>query len=90
MDNEDVSVTLYDVHWMASLIECPEPIPCANKPDLELFLGFKTEDHWKLFPAKIMIGNGITFTTIISLDFQRNKDRAYLVLRMRVQQKLFV
>ena len=67
---------------MASFIECPDPVPFADKPDLELYSGFKAEDRWKQLPAKIMIGDGITFMLVISLEFQRDTNGDYLVKRV--------
>ena len=88
MDNEEISVTLYDVYRMAGYIECPDSVPCLVRLEVELFPGIRIEDCWKQLPTKIMIGDSITYTLIISLDFQRNKAGEYLVQRMSVQEKL--
>ena len=73
---------------MDGLIKCPEPVPFAKQPDLELFPGVEKEDSWKQLPAKIIIGDGITFVLIISLEFHRDKSGDYLVQRVRVQEEL--
>ena len=46
------------------------------------------EDHWKQTSGKIMIGNGISWTLIISINYVRNKQREYYVRRMEVQPEL--
>ena len=49
-----------NVFRMGGLIDCPEPVPFAKEPDLELFPGFKQEDRMRHLTAKIMIGDRIT------------------------------
>ena len=88
MDSEEVSATLYNVYRIAGYIECPDPVPFSDKPDLELYPGFKAEDRWKQLPAKIMIGDGIMFMLFISLEFQRDRNGDYLVQRVCAQEEL--
>ena len=87
-NNKEVSATLYDVYRIACMIKCPEPTPFAKKPDLELYPGFRNEDCWKQLPTKVMIGDGVTFVLIISLELQRNKAGEYLIERMHVQEEV--
>ena len=45
------------------------------------------EDGWKQTPGKIMFGNGLTWLVIISLPYQRNRNRDYIVERIRPQPR---
>ena len=89
MDNEEVSIPLNDVYRMAGFIDCPDPVPSAEEPELELYSRMTKENRWRQLPAKIMIGDRITDTLIVILDFERNESKDYLIQQMRVQEKLF-
>ena len=60
MDNEEVSIPLNDVYRMAGFIDCPDPVPSAEEPELELYSRMTKENRWRQLPAKIMIGDRIT------------------------------
>ena len=70
---------MYDVYRTARFIDCPNPVSSVEQPELELYPGIKKEDRWKQLPAKIRIGDGIPYTLIISLHFERNEAGDYLV-----------
>ena len=43
---------------------------------------------WKQTLGKIMFGNGLSWTAIISLPYKRNRDGDYLIERIKVQPRL--
>ncbi len=43
---------------------------------------------FKQIPGKIMFGNGVSWTCLISLDLRRNKKKEYILERMSVQPEL--
>ena len=75
MDGEDVNASYYEVMRMAGKIVISNPgtqifkkrIDDRAVPDIN-------EDGWKQTPGKIMFGNRLTWTAIISLPYKRNRD----------------
>jgi len=47
-----------------------------------------SKDTFKQIPGKIMFGNGVSWTCLISLDLRRNKRKEYMLERMTVQPEL--
>ena len=46
------------------------------------------KDGWIPIPGKIMIGNGISWVCIISLDLSRNDRGEYILEKMEIQPKI--
>ena len=47
-----------------------------------------SKDTFKQIPGKIMFGNGISWTCLISLNLRRNRSTEYILERMTVQPEL--
>ncbi len=87
-DVEDVKATFYDTLRMAGKIQIPGG--CAvlrKKVEDEIIYGY-LKDDWRQIPAKIMFGNGITWTCLISLDLEVDEKYQYIVKRMQVQPEI--
>ena len=86
MDVEDVKVTYYDTLRMAGKLQInPEKAVIRTHLDTVSVHGF-TKDVWKQVPGKIMFGNGISWTCLISLDLKMNDRDEYLLEKMVVQE----
>ena len=72
MDVEDVKASYYDVMRMVGkiVIEKPGIQVFKTRIDDRAVPGIR-EDGWKQTPGKIMFGDGITWTAIISLPYKR-------------------
>ena len=90
MDVEDVKASYYDVMRMAGkiVIERPGIQVFKTRIDDRAVPGIR-EDGWKQTPGKIMFGDGITWTGIISLPYKRDKNGNYLIRSIEVQPGLF-
>ena len=85
-DVEDVKVTYYDTLRMAGKLSImPERPVIRTHLDKEIIHGFP-KDGWKQAPGKIMFGNGITWTCLISLDLKMTEKGEYLLQKMTVQE----
>ena len=86
LDVEDVKVTYYDTLRMAGKLSImPENPVIRSHLDKEVIHGWP-KDVWKQVPGKIMFGNGITWTCLISLDLRTTEQGDYLLERMTVQE----
>ena len=47
-----------------------------------------SKDTFKQIPGKIMFGNGVSWTCLISLNLRRNKSKEYVLERMTVQPEI--
>ena len=83
MNVEDVTASYYDLMRMSGRLPMKENQVISTMLDKNISPGLK-EDHWKQTPGKIMIGNGISWTLIISINYVRNKQRDYYVRKMEV------
>ena len=89
MDVEDVKASYYDVMRMAGelVISNPGTQIFKSKIDERPVPGIR-EDGWKQTPGKIMFGDGLKWTGIISLPYKRNRNGDYLISRIEVQPRL--
>ena len=68
LDVEDVKTMYYDTLRMAGKLSInPEKAVRRTSPEKEIIHG-QFKDTWKQIPGKIMFGNGISWTCLISLD----------------------
>ena len=82
LDVEDVKATYYDTLKMAGLVSIkPEDAVIHRKCDLEVLHGY-SKDVFKQIPGKIMFGNGISWTCLISLDLRRDSQKNYVLEKM--------
>ena len=88
MDVEDVKVSYKDVMRMAGKITISKESQTFKKYLDDRPVSGLQEDGWKQTPAKIMFGNSLTWTAIISLPYKRNRHGEYLVERIEVQPQL--
>ena len=87
-DVEDVKTTYFDTLRMAGKATIdPKNAVLKRKCDPELMTDF-SKDTFKQIPGKIMFGNGVSWTYLISLDLRRNKRKEYVLERMTVQPEL--
>ena len=84
LDVEDVKVTYYDTLRMAGKLSIMPENPVIRS-HLEIINGW-SKDGWRQVPGKIMFGNGITWTCLISLDLKTTEQGDYLLERMTVQE----
>ena len=89
VDGEDVKASYYDIMRMAGEIVIANPgiQVFKSRIDDRAVPGIR-EDGWKQTPGKIMFGDGLTWTGIISLPYKRDKDGNYLISRITVQPRL--
>ena len=86
LDVEDVKVTYYDTLRMAGKLSIiPERPVIRTYLDKEVIHGL-TKDVWKQVPGKIMFGNGISWTCLISLDLKMTEQADYVLEKMVVQK----
>ena len=86
LDVEDVKTTYHDTLRMASKVQIDAPgALLQKKPSKESLVKYGA-DEYRQIPGKIMVGNGITWMAVISLDMHRNRDGVYFLEQMRVQQ----
>ena len=87
-DVEDVKATYFDTLRMAGkAVIDPKNAVLKRKCDPEMMTD-ASKDKFKQIPGKIMFGNGISWTCLISLDLRRNKRKEYVLERMTVQPEL--
>ena len=85
LDVEDVKVTYYDTLRMAGKLSImPENPVIRTHLDKEIIHGL-SKDGWRQIPGKIMFGNGITWTCLISLDLKTTEKGDWRLERMTVQ-----
>ena len=86
LELEDNKVTYYDTLRMAGKLSImPENPVIRSHLDKEIIHGWP-KDGWRQVPGKIMFGNGITWTCLISLDLKLSEKGDYLLERMTVQK----
>ena len=86
MDGKDVKVTYYNTLRIAGKLEIrSEKAVIRTQPEKECIHGL-TKDVWKQVPGKIMFGNGISWTCLISLDLKMNEQDEYVLEKMKVQE----
>ena len=85
LDVEDVKTTYYDTLRMAGKLSIdPSNAILKHKCDPQVIHGF-SKDVWKQVPGKIMFGNGVTWTCLISLDLEFDERKDYILKEMTVQ-----
>ena len=87
LDVEDVKVTFFDTLRMSGDLSVKAGQRIAREKDRNRIPGIE-KDSWKQIPGKIMIGNGLTWMFVISLNLRRDNTGSYLVERMKVQDGL--
>ena len=88
MDVEDVKTTYYDTLRMAGKLEIPSK-NSVLRTDVESEVIYRFgKDVWKQIPGKIMIGNGISWVCIISLNMSKNHRGEYYLERMEIQPEI--
>ena len=89
MDVEDVKASYFDIMRMVGEIVISNPGTQIFKKRVdERAVPGISEDCWKQTPGKIMFGNSLSWTAIISLPYKRNRDGDYLIERTKVQPRL--
>ena len=78
LDNEQVSLTLYDVWRMSGRIESPGSSRRADKKEKKESLGILEEDRFIPVPSKIMLGDGFRFCLIISIVLDQDMETEYI------------
>lgn len=74
MNVEDLKTTFYDTFRMVGKVRI--------RSEDAVLRTVVEKDSWKHVPVKIIFGNGITWTTIISLNLRRNWKSDYLLEQM--------
>ena len=87
LDVEDVKVTYFDTLRMAGDLSFKPGQRIAKDKDKNRIPGIE-KDSWKQIPGKIMIGNGLTWMLVVSLDLKRDEAGVYLINKMKVQDGL--
>ena len=88
LDVEDVKVTYYDTLRMAGKLSInPERAVIRTNLEKEIIHG-QSKDIWKQVPGKIMFGNGVSWTCLISLDLKMTKRGDYMLEKMVVQNRI--
>ena len=88
LDVEDVKATYYDTLKMAGLVSIkPDDTVIHRKCDPEILHGY-SKDVFKQLPGKIMFGNGISWTCLISLNLKRDNRGNYALEKMTVQPEI--
>ena len=83
-----MKATFYDTLRMAGLVSIkPEDAVIHRKCDPEILHGY-SKDVFKQLPGKIMFGNGISWTCLISLDLRRDNRKNYILEKMTVQPEI--
>ena len=82
---EDVKTTYYDTLRMAGRLSI-DPGRAVLRTNLEKeIIHGQLKDTWKQVPGKIMFGNGISWTCLISLDLKIDERGDYLLEKMSIQ-----
>ena len=82
MDVKDVKASYYDVMRMAGkLVISKGSQPVQRHLDNRLVMGIQI-DVWKQTLGKIMFSDSLTWCTIISLPYWRNRNGDYIVERI--------
>ena len=84
MDIKDVKASYYNVMHM---VISKKSQPFQRHFDFRSVSGL-LEDSWKQTPGKIMFDDSLSWCTIISLPYWRNRNGDYIVERVRVQPQL--
>ena len=88
MDVEDVKTTFYDTLRMAVKLEISSRRPVLRtQVESETIYRFG-KDGWRQIPGKIMIGNGLSWVCIISLNLSRNDRDEYILEKMSVEPEI--
>ena len=88
LDNEQVSVTLYDMYRMAGKIEISGNQRRSRDKEPRGSQDVIEDDRFIPLPAKIMLGDGFRFCLIISINLDMDKDGEYRIKRIKVQDQL--
>ena len=88
LDNEQVSVTLYDIYRMAGKIEISGNQRRSRDKEPRGSQDVIEDDRFIPLPAKIMLGDGFRFCLIISINLDMDKDGEYRIKRIKVQDQL--
>ena len=85
---EDVKTTFYDTLRMTGKLEiCSGRFVLQTQVESEVIYRFG-KDGWRQIPGKIMIGNGISWVCIISLDLSKTNRDEYILEKMTVQSEV--
>ena len=87
MDVKEVSETLYDCYRLAGKMDREDGRRLESRPNPSR-IGDYPEDRMQQLSALIMIVNGISFDSMISLNLQRDEDYQYIMSLLQVQPKL--
>ena len=85
IDVEDVKVTYYDTLRMPGKLDIKSERAVIRTHLEKKIIHGLTKDIWKQVPGKIMFGNGISWTCLISLDLKLSEQGEYKLEKMEVQ-----
>ena len=89
MDNEEIQITLYDVYRLAGKIPCEFPRLSAQDVDEVNKYPGVPEDRWMQLPVRIMLGNGLSWALMITINIElKSRGRYILEKKIKVQEKL--
>ena len=88
LDNEQVSMTLYDMMRMAGKLDLEKGKRISKKKEPKGSTNAEEEDRFVPLPAKIMLGDGVRFCLIISTVLERDRSGEYVINRLTVQEEL--
>ena len=88
LDNEQVSLTLYDMYRMAGKLKTSGKQRRSKDKEPRGSQDVIEDDRFIPLPAKIMLGDGFRFCLIISINLDTDQDGEYLIKRMEVQDQL--
>ena len=89
MDNEEIQITLYDVYRLAGKIRCEFPILSSEDVDKVTRYPGVPEDRWVQLPVRIMLGNGLSWALMITINLEVNSQGRYILeKKIKVQDML--
>ena len=88
LDNEQVSMTLYDMMRMAGKLDLEKGKRISKRKEPKGSTKVEEEDRFIPLPAKIMLGDGVRFCLIISTVLERDRSGEYVINRLTVQDEL--
>ena len=88
LDNEQVSMTLYDMYRMAGRIEMAGQTRRSKQKEATGSQEILEDDRFIPLPSKIMLGDEIRFCLIISVNLKMDTDGEYMINKLEVQEEL--
>ena len=88
LDNEQVSLTLYDMYRMSGKIKMTGKTRRSKQKEPRGSQTILEDDRFIPLPSKIMLGDGFRFCLIISVNLEMDTDGEYLINRLEVQEEL--